>query len=369
MKVLQTGTLLFVVLAIVGGLNAQGDLSPPSGPPGPVMKSLDEVEPRIQISEAPFTITESGSYYFTQNVTGSEGQNGITIAEGVDNVTIDLMGYSLQGVEGSLHGIASADRWGTNDNVSIRNGGISGFAGDGIELAYFGRGRIIEEMVISENGGHGIGWLRQGVVRSCIISGNGGSGIRLQSSVVVETCTIADNRSTGVFGGTGNLIVNCIVTDNGSGISLGVENQVIDCVSRGNGNGIRVSTGSRVSGSTASDNDAYGILVSGPGGIPGTPPHGQRAVVVDSIADGNRGAGIAVRRIAARVESNHVSRNEVGIKAESMRNLIVRNSAVGNTDANYEIVEGNEVGPIGTMAEVGEHPWANFSIGVPEEEQ
>ena len=56
-----------------------------------------------------------------------------------------------------------------------------------------------------------------------------------------------------------------------------------------------------------------------------------------------------------------MAHNEVGIEVESPLNIVVRNSARGNTAENYVIAEGNQAGPIGTMAEVGEHPWANFS--------
>jgi hypothetical protein len=70
---------------------AQGSLTPP-GPPAPAMKTLVEIEPRTPISSAPFTITNSGSYYLTTNLNVSTG-NGITIA--TNGVTLDLSGFTI----------------------------------------------------------------------------------------------------------------------------------------------------------------------------------------------------------------------------------------------------------------------------------
>src|SRR5262245_34082852 len=96
----------YVWLALFGAATsigfAQGTLVPP-GPPAPSMKSLDQLEARTPISALPYVITNGGSYYLTAMLTGISGTNGITIL--ASHVTVDLNGFGLLGVVGSLDGI------------------------------------------------------------------------------------------------------------------------------------------------------------------------------------------------------------------------------------------------------------------------
>src|SRR5205085_4982564 len=82
---------------------SQGSLTPP-GAPAPVFKTLQQVEPRIDLQNAPagavdssnanyqFIINQSGSYYLSANL-GVTKTNGIQInAEGV---TLDLNGFTI----------------------------------------------------------------------------------------------------------------------------------------------------------------------------------------------------------------------------------------------------------------------------------
>ena len=109
-----------------------GDLEP-TAPPVSTMKTLDEVEPRIPIhkSDLPLTITESGSYYLVEDANCLS--TAITVE--ADNVTIDLMGYSLIG-----HGTGFGIYLNARINVEIRNGTVRDFGSDGI----CGRRRICQ---------------------------------------------------------------------------------------------------------------------------------------------------------------------------------------------------------------------------------
>lgn len=120
-----------LVLAALGGIiwASAGDLNPPPGPITSTMKTLSDVEPRVAVQSltgdatSEYTIGASGSYYLTGNVVGESGKSGIRIT--ADGVTIDLSGHTLEGVDGSTHGI---DVPSARDNIVVKNGVVRGRA-------------------------------------------------------------------------------------------------------------------------------------------------------------------------------------------------------------------------------------------------
>ena len=170
-----------------GSMWGQGPLAPPA-PPAPTMKTLQQVEPRTQITNtAAVTISQSGSYYLTGNITVTNG-NAVTIT--ADSVTIDLNGFTvfsteaspsgsgilLSGVRSDIHifnghirgnvteaggayagsGFASGiSASATPQNVLVSRVSVSGCLDDGINLVA-GNSTVVESATVHTVGGHGI---------------------------------------------------------------------------------------------------------------------------------------------------------------------------------------------------------------------
>lgn len=222
---------LFFLFCLVGLLQlaaapraaAQGSLIPP-GPPGPTMKSLDQVEPRkpIKTSDLPLTITQPGSYYLTETIKfATPATNGIVISS--DNVTIDLGGFSLIGPWTTGAKIGSAiitDPLKLIKYVRIMNGTITGWGGAGINLDPTSQTFplnppgtcqqfMISQITSSGNGGRGIAGTTNGLIDQCIVSYNGDSGIEAQFWCTVTHCHVIYNAGNGIA-----VDLGCRVSDN-----------------------------------------------------------------------------------------------------------------------------------------------------------
>ena len=105
-KVATLGALA-VAVSLGYWMTEAGPLDPPAGP----VASTGRFGPRTEVNEANtpggssslFRITQPGSYYLGGNITGVAGKNGIEID--ADEVTLDLNGFALLGVAGSLDGV------------------------------------------------------------------------------------------------------------------------------------------------------------------------------------------------------------------------------------------------------------------------
>ncbi len=197
-------------LAVFG----QGSLTPP-GAPAPTMKTLAQVEPRTPISSAPVTITNSGSYYLTTNLTVTSG-DAITI--GTNGVTLDLNGFTISSTAPSGNGFAIRvmDRL---SNITIYNGHIRSsftndagtYSGSGFDHGIAHWGNVADQ---PDN-------VR---VSGVTVSGCRLSGICLgrKRSALVESCTVQSVGMYGIFAGTirGSIAQDCgSIAINGDQIS------------------------------------------------------------------------------------------------------------------------------------------------------
>lgn len=241
---------------------------------------------RTPITTVPATISASGSYILTGNLTIASG-DAITIT--ADDVTLDLNGFTIRSTAASAIGTAIAIN---SSRVTVFNGHIAsgvtynaagsgdkftgpGFA-NGIEAALTARDLLIHH--VTTNGCDVDGIRLPGksatVVNDCTVNVAGGNGI---VAGAVSNCAAIDTGSTaivatsvsnsqGVTRGTGFVSQHGIQADmviNSYGAA--VEGNGIDTSSATNcsgfaslGAGIRASTATGCQGTSTSNNGIFG---------------------------------------------------------------------------------------------------------------
>lgn len=403
---------------------AQGALTPP-GAPAATMKSLAQVEPRVDVmtlsgnAYCQYLITNSGAYYLTTNITVVTDKCAIRIE--ADYVSLDLGGFVLRGVNTIFTGIqvTKAQR-----GIIIQNGTLTGWGGGGVVANQAVESRFVNlRMLDNAASGYATG-LQVGsncVVSSVTVAGNDYFGIYAGERCLASDCIVRSNRTTGLFTGSGSQVRNCQASQNlgvgiwtgdgstlescvadangGYGIQAGNRATVTRCTASGNTNagiflslgtvatsctaqangahGISADSGCVVSGCSAISNRNYGITVSADSVVRDCVTRqnldsgifvggGGGGLVVNNqcTANGTGGndAGIYLQG-SSRAEGNHVvANNSYGIITTSSGSVVIRNSATANTNS-YNFASGTTYGPIqtGTGAITNLNPWANFS--------
>jgi hypothetical protein len=209
-RLLLTGLASVAGVAALASMAKAGPLTPPGGPitstPGP--------EPRIAVNAqntpgsptALFVITQPGSYYLTGNVQGVAGRNGILITS--SNVTLDLNGFTVQGVAGSLDGIAGL----SSANVTVCNGIVRGWDGSGVAFSGTATNSVVRNITAASNGARGIQVNTAGQVVNCLASGNVAAGISGELNCQILECISLGNRF-GIEVNTSCLVARCSVAN------------------------------------------------------------------------------------------------------------------------------------------------------------
>jgi hypothetical protein len=330
------------------------------------MKTLDVVEPRtpIEASDLPLSLTTSGSYYLIEDITTAG--DGITIS--ADDVTIDLMGFTLAG--GTGDGISSVF---PTKNVTVRNGTVSGWGGSGIDVNQSDGSRV-ERVRADSNESRGIRVGENAAVIDCIATGNTASGIQTEAGATVSGCSARGNTGTGVAVSFDSAVLNTTSSENGLGFNAAASSFVNCVANNNNGKGFQVSLSSTVVGSTASSNDDDGITISGGGVVQHTSvtlndgdgiEAGDHTLILGNTIYRNGpnvgGRGVYLFARGNRIEGNNINFNDVGIKADQGSNLIIKNSFHNNQVTDLDLAPGNDVGPLGTAA-TSTSPWANIQV-------
>ncbi len=381
----------FAAIAVLfaGGLVLAGPIDPPAGPVGSTYKTLTEIEPRTMVNAANtpgdadsvFRITQPGSYYLTDNVTGVVGKHGIEIAA---RATLDLNGFQVVGVPGSLDGVRILAV-----PAHVLNGGIRQWSGNGVSATTGGSEGCTFVGVRSHNNiatGFNVS------PPSCLFSNcsaidNSGVGFSSGTGARFDRCVSNDNAAGGIFAAQGSTLRSCTVFANLSfGIAVGPACSVTDCSTNYNeSDGVNASTGCTISDCSAMFNNGNGITGSTGVNIQGCTAYGNQlgidvssscivegCSVVANVLDGIQctsscvvrnnissinangielGAGIHALGSNNRIESNNCTSNDFGIDIDAAGNVIIRNTCANN-GSNFLIVANNIYGTIADRSAV-----------------
>ena len=347
---------------------------------------------RIPISSVPFTISQSGSYYFTQNlVNSSSTADGITI--NADNVSVDMNGFSLDGAGIGDDGVFVN---GLQKNIIFKNGHITNWRDVGFNGFSLDDSQLLS-LTVSDNGGQGVIVNNRNLLQDIVSNNNSqvqttDAGIEGDDHNMLINCISSNNTDDGFFLAEKNTLENCKAIGNGrSGFDIGLESFLKDCVASDNvQDGFQIGNRGKLESCHATTNGFNGFnftigvsatnckaVNNGAGTTIDSFENGFRlgsdSSVVDCEAFGSiGGSGFRLEGSDIFVDSCIAKENtRAGFETRqgTMNNATTGNFIIrciaSSTGNSFDIAGGNDAGPIifpnGTLSSTQNHPYANFS--------
>lgn len=220
----------------------------------------------------PVTISQSGSYVLTSNLTVTN-ENTTAIAVEASDVTIDLNGFAILGPT-TCSIVSGCTPTGTGNGISafessfpypttttVLNGTIRGMGNRGIYVDYDSR---VEHVDTSHNGDTGIYIGPDSIVVNNTSSFNGTNGIFTSNGCVVTHNVTSNNQADGIFAAQGSTVsFNTARSNLQDGIDVNNGSLVTGNGAWQNvGDGIEAGPGSTVTNNAAHDNNGYGLNLS-----------------------------------------------------------------------------------------------------------
>jgi hypothetical protein len=205
----------------------------------------------------PVTIDRPGSYRLTSNLINTEAAGANAIAIIVDNVTLDLNGFSILGSDGATFndGVFASDV----SNLTVANGIVHGMVMNGLRL---GNNSRVYKVQAIENNGLGIHVGNWSLVSNSIAELNGG-GIVAGDGSSVQGNVVQNNKGQGIQSGGGSLISGNAVRANSTiGIGCGGGCTISGNTVSGSAvgmTGIQAGSGALISNNTVSGHTGNGI--------------------------------------------------------------------------------------------------------------
>gem|GEM_PF-3596292 len=342
---------------------AEESVEPPpeafrDGRPVSMMKTLNEMEPRILIPSLPYAITNPGSYYLLGVLRGT---GGIYVA--CSAVTIDLNGFGVWGMTNCRsHGIELGPEVSV---VQVKNGMVAEWNGWGIYSGTDSTCCVMEDLSVGMNSDGGISVGAGSRLERVLVAECGGCGMVVGPASTVTDCKVTDNVGTGIVVGAASSVLSTLSVNNGcDGIFADIYCTVRDCTLMGNArNGIACTASCRVLECNIGNNGkplppSAGICLKGPG----------NQVKGNNITANGKGISVENMSTGNWIDNNSFIDNELGLEVLGTGNFIVRNcfgTPLATNGVHSFIMDDNQAAQI--LENMGSsftnaNPWANIRL-------